>query len=908
MLYFRTEPDPVKKLFLLFWCLFALPLLASHIVGGEFELLHVSGTTYRLNLIIYFDKINGLEGAKDQVVSANIFRKSDDLLMKTVILNLDTENSVGYTQPECSNGEIQTDKLTYTELIELPAKDFSDPGGYYISWERCCRNYTISNIFSQDPNVSGNTGAGQTFYLEFPPVTKNGAAFINSSPHLFPPLNDYACPGRAYYVDFAGVDDDGDSLVYSLTDPLSTHTWEALPPVLPRPYPPVLWKPGYGVNTILKGGPDLRISKDGLLRGTPGSQGLFVFAVKVEEYRSKQKIGESRRDFQMLVVDACPQSDPPQIVGKKLTDGSFTYDNTMSVSFANTVSNENRCIQVRISDPDSNKPESGFSENIKIRVVGLNFKDPDLNTILPAEVSATLTNGSTKDFRICFPACPFLLGTPYQVGIIAMDDACSLPMLDTLKVTVNVEPPPNADPYYVTPTAKVTAQLFEGTQGTWDFEARDDDGDEMTLSVVTDGFTIEDAGMRINIISQENGLIRGQLIWDAFCDVYNFAQRTSFNVKILADDNDQCNINKPAVAEYDLSVILPNNADPTVYTDLAPPSLEKIEGLERKINQSFSFDVTGSDLADNDKVSLIIVKTAEFDPFAYGVSFSDKTNVGLVQSPFQWDLRCNKIDLAKKDIFNFIFVAIDSTNKCRIRKTDTVRVEVKILPPDNTGPRLSVTNKNPEVIFSSNEVEAIRGHQINLSLEGTDPDYFPQMDSLTLELADTKDYPVPPGTGFTSAWGYGSVSSTFSWNPDCSIFQDGIYENNYSLLFYLKDNKCLNAKKDSTIVKIKVKDIDAKEEVFLPPNVFTPNGDNRNDYYAMEIRDEVTGELVNILPIDNCAGYFERVRIFNRWGTSVFESTDRDFRWLGKDEAAGVYYYYIKYSNRDYKGSVSLRY
>jgi hypothetical protein len=46
-------------------------------VGGEFELIHVSGNTYRLNLIIYFDQINGAPGAKDQSVAVSIYRKRD---------------------------------------------------------------------------------------------------------------------------------------------------------------------------------------------------------------------------------------------------------------------------------------------------------------------------------------------------------------------------------------------------------------------------------------------------------------------------------------------------------------------------------------------------------------------------------------------------------------------------------------------------------------------------------------------------------------------------------------------------------------------------------------------------------------------------------------------------------------
>ncbi len=109
---------------------------------------------------------------------------------------------------------------------------FNDPQGYYIVWERCCRNYAITNIYSENPDVSSRA-AGQTFYLEFPPVVKNGQPFYNSSPRLFPPLNDYACPRKPYYVDFAGIDDDGDSLVYSLVTPLTTHSILALPPLQP---------------------------------------------------------------------------------------------------------------------------------------------------------------------------------------------------------------------------------------------------------------------------------------------------------------------------------------------------------------------------------------------------------------------------------------------------------------------------------------------------------------------------------------------------------------------------------------------------------------------------------------------------------------------------------------------------
>ena len=38
---------------------------STHIVGGEFELIHQEDFKYRLNLILYFDQVNGNPGAED---------------------------------------------------------------------------------------------------------------------------------------------------------------------------------------------------------------------------------------------------------------------------------------------------------------------------------------------------------------------------------------------------------------------------------------------------------------------------------------------------------------------------------------------------------------------------------------------------------------------------------------------------------------------------------------------------------------------------------------------------------------------------------------------------------------------------------------------------------------------------
>jgi hypothetical protein len=905
------------KKFIFLLILAATPLLgrASHIVGGEFELIHLKDQPYRyrLNLILYFDSLNGSPGAKDPSATVRFFRMRDNFKMMDLVLPLSEESSVQYTQKACSHGELKTRKLIYTADVTLSPNQFNDELGYYVAWERCCRNYSISNVYSEDPNNGGQFYAGQTFYLEFPPVIKDGVPFVDSTPTLFPPLNDYACPLRPYYTDFGGKDDDGDSLVYSLVTPLSTKTNEALPTggTHPRPYPEVRWRPNYGITHVMNGSPDLKITQRGFLTVTPAAvQGLFVFAVKVEEFRNKVKIGETRRDFQMLVVDQCARAIPPQILGKTLSEPGYTHDNFMSVSFASGITDTQRCIKVQVSDDDSKAMYDGV-EKVKIKAIALNF-NKDVSKLVTSPEPVILVNGSVAEFTICFDQCPYFIGAPFRIGIVAMDDACSLPLTDTLKIDVTVIPPVNTRPHFVSPAANPFVKaLNEGTQDSWPWQVVDDENDELIVSVLTNGFVLKDAGMVFNNQHQVAGEADGMLSWDAYCDIYDFTKRTNFAVTIQVEDKDQCNITDPAKQIFNLAVInLPPNRDPIIDTDLTTnPAERRITGLTRRINESLSFTITGLD-PDHDFLSMTSAGT-DFDIAAYGVSLSPAAASGIepVTTQFRWDIKCNTTDLTKKDFFDFQFIVIDNKNKCRFYRTDTVDVEVKILPPLNRAPQLSMINQNAtQTTLSGNSMSITRGPAINLMLRGTDADTTPEQDNLKLKLVSVNGNVKPDGYTFADITGKSPLVSSFTWTPDCSIFKDDVYENEYSFTFKLSDDHCLTAQNDSIQFKLKVKDIAANESHFIPPNFFSPNGDNINDYFAMEAKDGVTGELRNILPNDNCASRFESVRIYNRWGNLVFQSTDRDFRWYGPGESAGVYYYHINFTQREYRGSLSLRY
>jgi len=889
----------MKRLLIVVLCVLVVPAMATHIVGGEFEIVHLNGNSYRINLILYFDQLNGAPGARDPSFTTAIYRKRDNQLMETVFFQGYSETNVDYTQPECSNGEIVTRKLVYSRVVTLSDARYNDPQGYYIIWERCCRNYTITNIYSEDPAFS-NRAAGQTFYLEFPPVVKNGEPFINSSPRLFPPLNDYACPRKPYYVDFAGIDDDGDSLAYSLVTPLTTHSLVAIPPLLPRPYPTVQWRPPFSLSNILGGAPDLRISPDGFLTATPTQQGLYVFAVKCDEFRNGEKIGEVRRDFQMLVVDVCPRAEAPQILGKKLADASFSFDENMQVTFSNTVTDEQRCIEVQVSDPDASKQDDNFSENVQIRAVPIGFRK-DVKGILPNVTSATLVNGSVKTFKLCFVECPYVEG-PFQVGIVAYDDACSLPLSDTLVVTVNIVPPPNANAYFTTPN--VVEVLNEGDKKTWPIAGLDPDGDQLIVGVVASGFKMETVGMKIEQIKNENGEYEAFLEWDTRCDVYDFTKKTQFDVMIILEDVDECNFTHPDVMTLRLTVKLPGNLDPIIDSDLTPDLQERtVSGLKRKVNETLAFNVTGKD-GDNDLLVLSATGVG-FNISDYNITFPTVSGNGLVTSPFLWNIFCDDVNLAVKDEFTFRFVVVDNANKCRFYKADTLDVTVKLYPPDNSGPTLLIANLNQEMQLVDNSMVVTLGQQITLGLTGTDSDNLPTPDFLRLDLINVEGEPAD-GYLFESAEGRKTVQTTFTWNPQCSIFANGVYENDYTFTFRVIDDRCFNSKGDTLAIDITIKDVERSDAEFLPPNIITPNGDQLNEYFAMVKQDENSGLLVNILPKDNCTGRFEGITIFNRWGKQVYESIDREFKWYADGQSSGEYFYLLKYSDKEYKGIITV--
>ena len=94
----------------------------------------------------------------------------------------------------------------YTWTDNLPVINES----YTLSYQRCCRNNTISNLINPGD-------VGSTYTIE---ITPSAQASCNSSPVFenLPPI--VICSNQELEFDFSATDSDGDILVYSLCTPL----------------------------------------------------------------------------------------------------------------------------------------------------------------------------------------------------------------------------------------------------------------------------------------------------------------------------------------------------------------------------------------------------------------------------------------------------------------------------------------------------------------------------------------------------------------------------------------------------------------------------------------------------------------------------------------------------------------
>lgn len=383
--------------------LFSTMACATHIIGGEIYYDHLGGGQYRVTLDLYRDcsPANTNNTGFDGTVPIRAFHASGvEAAVQNVPYSGETIIPVVSPSPCLSfppNVCVATSR--YQALFFLPPS----PGGYTISYQRCCRVPSIVNLVQP-----GDQGLTCTVRIPGQPNVMNSSPRFNS----YPPI--VICMGEDLVFDHSANDPDADSLVYSLCTPLRGGTPGTPAPMpLPPPYQEVTWSAGYFATNQLNSSPVMTIDPlTGMLTARPTQQGAYAVGVCVEEYRDGALIGKSSRDFMFTVV-ACD----PNIVAAVAPQPAAQACTGLSQQFVN--------------------------QSINAQFWHWDFGDPTTSADTSSQMSPAWTYPSPGTYMVMLVANPgwpcadtvyreYFVNLPFDLDIVAPPDTCGAAELSLL--------------------------------------------------------------------------------------------------------------------------------------------------------------------------------------------------------------------------------------------------------------------------------------------------------------------------------------------------------------------------------------------------------------------------------------------------------------------------------------------
>jgi gliding motility-associated-like protein len=365
----RLKPHACLLLVALFF--WSVPAFPTHQRAAEIIYKHVSGLTYEFTLISYTYTPS----------PANAYR--DYLLINW--------------------GDGTTSEIKRVEITYLPndisynryygTHTFPGPSNYTISCEDPNRNGGILNI----PN-SINT----PLYIYSELVINPFMGGYNNSPVLLLPPIDNGCVDQPYYHNPGAYDADGDSLSYRLV-PCRGAQGLVIPGYT---YPPA--------SNVFK----LDSVTGDLTWDSPQQQGEYNIAILIEEWRNGIKIGSVLRDMQIIII-AC-NNKPPVI--DPLPDTCIEAGQTLT-------------FPVKAWDPDSNV--------VTLTATGGPMLVPNSPALqIPNPASGT---GHVQATFKWATLCEHVKRNPYSMFFKAIDNATPVKLVDIKSMKIRVIGPAPKD-------------------------------------------------------------------------------------------------------------------------------------------------------------------------------------------------------------------------------------------------------------------------------------------------------------------------------------------------------------------------------------------------------------------------------------------------------------------------------
>lgn len=306
-----------------------------------------------------------------------------------------------------NNGEvIFGTNIKYNEYVITHS--YAGPFNYLVSM-------TDPNRIDHIVNISLGGSVDVPFYIEAVIAYIDPQFYgYNSSPVLYQPPIDYGNVGYPFIHNPNAFDADGDSLYFELIPPKQS----GFAPVPLYQYPDQV-NPGNNNNISLN-------SQTGeFIWDAPQREGIYNIAFLIHEYRNGVEIGQLVRDMQIIVEDV--NNRPPSLVDLKDTC---------------IIAGETLVIDVSATDPDG-------SQQITLSAYGGPLSLPDN----PAGFSSIPDNGTVHGTFAWQTNCSHIYSQPYTVVIKAEDNFYNsqppqngpLPLADLETWLINVVAPPPSE-------------------------------------------------------------------------------------------------------------------------------------------------------------------------------------------------------------------------------------------------------------------------------------------------------------------------------------------------------------------------------------------------------------------------------------------------------------------------------
>lgn len=291
---------------------------------------YLGNNKYQINLSVFIDCLNGQPGAiaDDAQAYIGVFDGSSGNILNgyPVLINRSGPNRVTKVNYNCISTvpNACVDHYWYSTTLTLPPKT----GGYIVSFQRCCRNNTITNLLNPQ-----STGANYWTHIPDPRTTpdkknNSSAVFKNLPPN-------FLCTNTLLKFDHSATDLDGDSLAYDLFWPYLGGSNNQPRPnngsqgmLKEPPFVNVTFASGYDFESPIDGNPALTIDPEtGFLTLIPTKAGQYVVGIRVKEYRKGVLIGETKRDYQFNVSPCVIDMVAAYYAPKFICGYKFTFDN-----------------------------------------------------------------------------------------------------------------------------------------------------------------------------------------------------------------------------------------------------------------------------------------------------------------------------------------------------------------------------------------------------------------------------------------------------------------------------------------------------------------------------------------------------------------------------------------------------